>query len=99
MLYHEGMTISRWLHCADGRATGHLAAGLWSTLLDGVNLEDALDVIVEHYRATDEMLHACDLLSRATVLGLLRTATTKELDMHAPRDDDQPERDDARGVA
>lgn len=24
---------------------------------------------------------------------------TKELDMHAPRDDDQPERDDARGVA
>lgn len=61
----DARIVNRWIHAADGRTLSWDATEMWGRLLDDIELEDALDVIVQHYRASDELLWPATLIHRA----------------------------------
>lgn len=56
----DGIDIAQWLRAADGRP---VVADTWDGVLEGCDPEVAIDVIVDHYRASSRPLAASELFS------------------------------------
>ena len=63
----EARRVVKLIVSADGRTVNdwQLFGEMWADVLDGITYDEAIDAVIEHYRATSEPIWPCEIRESA----------------------------------